>query len=355
MNQFLVACFVKFLRFLFLVFVVASEFELQHARHWPQFRKIDSVNWAATQSTLDCLTGTGSWQLNSSKVIIDNIYLHAPCPTIYATNNACNWTLDGNNLKYYWQAEPKCGVNLRSFDAPTMCALMENRGNMMVVGDSVSQHSVASWENKLLSNLEGKCPPDRGDKVRKIPGCGNFNLITVRNDYVNMIEKDFAEGKHKEETWIHTLAQYNVSLLVLNRGAHYKPDNIMLEEVNNTLHYIHTHHPHISIIWRNTPHGDANFKQHIFSPPLTSPPQLDGRYYYREFKPQSALVKALLDEHYPRVLYLDVFTSTVLRQDGHYDELHLCVPGIMDTWLQFIYNALLLMAEKHAQYVQEHA
>jgi hypothetical protein len=49
----------------------------------------------------------------------------------------------------------------------------------------------------------------------------------------------------------------------------------------------------------------------------------------------------LIRNHYPSVLYLDVFRPTVLRPDGHRDELHLCVPGIMDTWLQLLYNILL--------------
>jgi hypothetical protein len=33
--------------------------------------------------------------------------------------------------------------------------------------------------------------------------------------------------------------------------------------------------------------------------------------------------------------------ATVLRWDGHYDELHLCIPGIIHTWLQLFYNILL--------------
>jgi hypothetical protein len=125
--------------------VRSSEAESQPAYHWPQFHRVHDSTWNATQRSLQCLTSTGGWQLNNSKVIIDNIYLHAPCPVFYGVGNSCNWTLDGNVLKYYWQPESRCEVQIRPFHASTMCSLMKDRGNMMIVGDSVSEGAVKSW------------------------------------------------------------------------------------------------------------------------------------------------------------------------------------------------------------------
>lgn len=327
------------------------------SHHWPRFGRILDDTWATVQNSWRCLTSTGNWQLNSSRVIVDNIYVHAPCPIFYNWRNPCNWTLDGNNLKYDWQPEAHCGANLRTFDAPTMCSLMKGRGNMMVVGDSINELAVKSWVNKMLSGMGATTCPHEEDnlfapRVRKIPGCGDFGIIFVRNEYVSLTKHLVVEGKNYQNQWVDRLVENNVSLLVLNRGAHYKPDGTFVQGINDTLRYLTTQHPNISVIWRNTPHGDLNFDQHLFSKPLTTPPVLeyeDTRWHYGKFKHQNALAETLIAKHYPRVLYLDVFTSAVLRQDGLHDPLHPCVPGFMDSWLQFIYNVLLLLAENHAK------
>jgi hypothetical protein len=335
--------------------VRSSEAESQPAYHWPQFHRVHDSTWNATQRSLLCLTSTGGWQLNNSKVIIDNIYLHAPCPVFYGGNNACNWTLDGNVLKYYWQPEPRCEVQIRPFHASTMCSLMKDRGNMMIVGDSVSEGAVKSWHNKFLSDMEVTCPPTDDIAVHPVPDCHNFNIVGVRNDYVSLTEVDILTGKEYQFPWVSKLASHNISLLVLNRGAHFIDDEQLLREVNETLSHVTARHPHVNIIWRNTPHGNHDYKRTMFTAPLSSPPELDydsAPYHYGKFRHQNNLVEELIREHYPRVLYLDVFTATVLRLDSHYDALHLCVPGIIDTWLQFVYNALLLMAENHIKYIQ---
>jgi hypothetical protein len=236
---------------------------------------------------------------------------------------------------------------------------MKEKENILIVGDSVSHLSVLSWQNKFLSQMNTTCPKDNTIVEYPIPHCGSdLRLLYLRNDYLsNVTEERITESNH-EKPWLYNITHHNVSLLLLNRGAHYTGDDALLEGVNTTLHYLSVHHPHVSIIWRNTPHGTRDWGRFAMAPPLTSPPQLDynnAPYNYGKFKHQNSLVEKLIEEHYPRVLYLDVFTATVLRSDSHYDALHLCVPGVMDVWLQFLYNALLLLAEKHALFQTEHA
>jgi hypothetical protein len=50
----------------------------------------------------------------------------------------------------------------------------------------------------------------------------------------------------------------------------------------------------------------------------------------------------MLAANFPHVLYLDVFTPTVLRADSHLDMLHYCVPGPLDTWVELLSNVLEL-------------
>lgn len=146
-----------------------------------------------------------------------------------------------------------------------------------------------------------------------------------------------------EHKWWHLLALNNISLLVLNRGAHYEEDTKLLQDLNATMQFVITNHPHISIVWRNTPFGNRQYDKFVMAPPHQEPPNLppNAPYHYAYFKHQNQLVRKLIRTHFPTVLILDVFRPTVLRSDSHFDALHLCIPGIMDTWLLLLYNAFL--------------
>lgn len=58
---------------------------------------------------------------------------------------------------------------------------------------------------------------------------------------------------------------------------------------------------------------------------------------------QNELTEELLRSHYPNVLYLDVATQTNLRRDSHFDNIHYCFPGPIDSWILLIFNALKLI------------
>lgn len=45
--------------------------------------------------------------------------------------------------------------------------------------------------------------------------------------------------------------------------------------------------------------------------------------------------------YYPEVFFLDISRLTILRKDMRYDELHLCIPGIADTWLKILFNSFI--------------
>jgi hypothetical protein len=150
-----------------------------------------------------------------------------------------------------------------------------------------------------------------------------------------------------QNPWVSRLKELNVSLLVLNRGAHYEYDYQLLPGVNSTLRYLQENHPEVSVIWRNTPHGHFSPKEHFFDKPLLAPPNAaylrsaHPEWYYEEFEHQNRLVYELLQDHFPEVLHLNVFTSAVLRADSHQDPLHWCTIGPVNDWTTFLYNALL--------------
>ena len=140
------------------------------------------------------------------------------------------------------------------------------------------------------------------------------------------------------------------SLLILNRGAHYTNDTVFFQEVNETLFYVTSQFPEIGIIWRNTPHGDHLWKHHFFAEPLREDPVPNTSLHeYDLLGPQNLLMREFLEVHYPQVLYIDVFHAEVRRLDARYDAMHGCVPGPIEVWSKFIYNALLYI-QNNAEY-----
>lgn len=167
------------------------------------------------------------------------------------------------------------------------------------------------------------------------------------------------------------------NLMVLNRGAHFRNSTEVLRVLNNTLSYMQTHHPYISLIYRSTSPAHPNCSETAFAKPLEDYPRYAGwdpfprpgepawrdpllknlamepsiernydAYHWAEFYQQNQVVRAFLRRHFPRVLYLDVYPSTFLRPDSHMsseDCLHYCIPGPVDNWVVLFYNALSLV------------
>ena len=74
----------------------------------------------------------------------------------------------------------------------------------------------------------------------------------------------------------------------------------------------------ISVIFRNTPHGRQTSNNY---PPLEKPEEPWNNYHYPEFSRQNEIARDLIQNKFPSVIYLDFFTSTVLRVDSHKDPL----------------------------------
>jgi hypothetical protein len=315
-----------------------------------------------------CWATAGDWYFNSSVQIVDDINLYKPCLPYYGPKNPCAWMLDGPGLKYYWHPKSNCSIpegQYRSFDVEDFCDLMKDRGPLMVVGDSVSELSSLSFKNLIYSKTgirnctqsgtEG--PFDVTNSVPNVfPTCHNLRIYQMRDDYLSLSSSEaYATGNMSDYgafTWTENIGFLNVSMLLLNRGSHYVSDDLLLPQVNETLHFITTRFPHVQVIWRNTPHGHMLYKNYALAHPLPRTPANLNMYDesparnpwgYGHFRRQNNLVHELLQKHYPQVLYLDVFDPTILRADSRYNAIHPCVPGVYDTWLEMIYNALVLL------------
>ena len=337
----------------FILQIIASYFvQLIRSSHHHELvpflgERIPLAHWNRTQENLYYWAEHGRWTLHNI-TIIDDISLYRPCPVYYGPKNPCSWVLDGNALKYVWEIKSRKHDRyeniLSPFDYTVMCEIMENRGNILMVGDSVHHLHYLSFQNLFYVN-EGirTCPEERDT----LPNCHNLSLYYVRNDFLSTINSaviDETKGSSSQQyPWIDLIDEKNISLMIINRGAHYKPDEELIADINSTLHFIFSRHPNMSVVWRNTPHGHADYQRFIFAPPLEDDPNLpeNAPYNYGRFKKQNALVQEFLAMHYPFVLVLDVFLPTVLRPDSHYDAIHVCVPGPVDLWTTLLYNAFI--------------
>jgi hypothetical protein len=175
----------------------------------------------------------------------------------------------------------------------------------------------------------------------------NLRVRNYRNDYLSLSTKNV---DIKERTWIKELKYHNISLLILNKGAHFEENSIFIAKLKETMDYLQKNHSTMSIVWRNTPHGHLNFAEKFNEPPLSTPPLLSelDQYNYSHFEEQNRLAQEFISNRYPSVLIMDVFTMTALRADSHRDPLHYCIPGPIDSWVLLFYN-LLITIDKYAK------
>lgn len=180
-------------------------------------------------------------------------------------------------------------------------------------------------------------------------GCSDSMLTYLRHDYFMMSKEGDTYPHSTDPTyygagWPLIMHQLDTSLLIVNRGAHYVEDSVVIPEINNTLNALRREYgDKLSIIYRTTVPGHANWVAQYYAPPLKSASEADTQgYAWAQYENQNKLVRALLHEFHPEVLVMDVYPSTVLRSDGHATEdgLHYCIPGPIDQWVVFLYNIL---------------
>lgn len=332
-------------------------------------------------------------------------------PSFYGRSNMCFWILDTDSMRYEWRLAPGSCHGFDAFqqfsidrmceiltmsnphlthvptDASPACtggggggggdnddgcagAVSSRSGvsvssgvqNVMIVGDSMNEQlslalrSISYRGKGMPKPTTSLCNTYKPMRAFRFP-CAAANdsqavrLYTRRNDRLSFINHTIYDKRANmhEGDWFSQLGALNISLLLLNRGAHYVPDDVLLAEINTTMWQLQMQYPYISIIWRNTPHGHLSYQRHLGGPPLLQPPPQSelSKYNYNSFARQNTLVERLLSEHYPHVLFMDVFTSTVLRADGHYDPLHYCQPGPVYNWVYLLLNIITLVDDFH--------
>jgi hypothetical protein len=143
-------------------------------------------------------------------------------------------------------------------------------------------------------------------------------------------------------------------VILVNKGAHYDPDAVLLKEARAALSFITAAFPNATVVWRNTVPGHVNCSR--IAAPLSAPQNLSSygasAFHWADFAPQNELVQELIAREFPTVVYMDVYTAGVLRGDFHMsfyksppddsDCLHYRpgLPSPLDHWAEVLYNVL---------------
>ena len=190
-------------------------------------------------------------------------------------------------------------------------------------------------------------------------------LSYVRHDYATLNDQlyDATPSSTIHHQYEHPFIPYlyNHSILIINRGLHYKSNDIVLKQLNETITFILNKYSNIIIIYRSSVGGHYHWNTLAAIRPYTyteylsrhndlihKPPDEHMEWGWHLLYKQNELIKNLLIERlrtskYSRtqhVIYMNIHNMTSLRIDGHSDYVHYCLPGPIDTWNIMLYNIL---------------
>lgn len=325
-------------------------------------KSFSKQDWSKIQHEIDCMALNGTWTLNETlrKSIDPKIPYYetlaqlSPCynTKMYSVRNLCHHNLDGNSSFYYWKSASSCPVPVKRFSSLDFCRPLN--GNIMMVGDSMTEnmyHSLTNLEMFLRYGTQGHlhyaecCHQTRHCFV---PLCDK-KVYFMRNDNLSLTMVDLP-FLHKEnihqDSWFSLLEKRNISILILNRGAHFEPNNsLVCDEIRNTLNAIYENYPNMSVVWRSTSPGHYKFLEYFFREPLAEfnndimLPEHHKNYHYELFESQNAIVDHFLAREFPQVLRLNIFPMMNIRADCHMDGLHYCIPGPLYAWIDLMFSA----------------
>ena len=360
----------------------------------------DTSTWARLLLTLNDKFRNGKWQFraipfldpnfaNSTTMIGSKIYdndihrLYFPWPNfpcffehpsilLYGKGH-CSYA-SGNRAHYYHWTPNKSPESL-NWNPLQMCKVLNGR-NVLFVGDSMQSQFFFSYISahfgygihgtksspesveSLEANLNGKCyslcPFDSRNYK---DGCVMPVEINCGPELPSYSVSFVRSNEFSDFNWIGRIKTVNASVIFMNTGAHPRPDEELLTQLNNTFAYLFANFPGISVVYRNTPYGHPNCKIHTL--PLNESEKkniswngIPTSFKWDHFDEINDKVSDLISKKFSQILYIDIAHSTNYRADAHSFEnenhspdcLHYCIPGPTFEWVGFHTYALSLAA-----------
>jgi hypothetical protein len=311
--------------------------------------------WHSIHRVFQCWGKDGRWIDSAINTSYTDYRL--PITRVYSNVNACDKSSPQMaHISNIWHTGPNECLKHHELDTPKhkflqwnkeqMCKLINGR-NILFIGDSLNQLFYLTLVSALADD-DLVCPQSTcnfRDTVKIRCYDQPFTITVIRNDGVQVVKRSMNDPEAESREFLHLIDSLNISLAIMNRGAHWTPDEQVVEDLNITFRHFVEHYPQVSIIYRNTVPGHKDCQ----NPPdlLTEPqPEDDLPFHWGTFRHQNELIRDMIIKEYPTILYMDVYTPTILRKDAHLnhaDCLHYCLPGPIDTWVMYLYNFLRVL------------
>jgi len=268
------------------------------------------------RETGTCWANQGEWRVVAS----------SPSSYEWRPLNSCAQAA-GNASYFYYSQKTK----------PIACkTLLDLRVEKVIfVGDSLSLQHFEFFVHALTGDSGLRNPSNHSSKQTQacnfplaIPRhsrvCdGRLGVVFHRNDrlYLDDDERmDCHSGVNGtalvDTNWLFELEHFKTPLVVLNRGAHYEPDEFFLEGWKRALLRVHTLSPRAIVVARTTTPGHFGCEHH--NTPLAEPPPSQETqtwpFHWGLLPKQNSLLKSAIS---PDVLLLDIEHLAAFRADAH--------------------------------------
>ena len=264
---------------------------------------------------------------------------------------------------------PRTGV-LPEFDPVGFCGALP--GNVLFVGDSVSdgQYRLLQFQLGGLESSHTDWYPAHLEEFNtrvstiSFKACNGTKLFaSIRNDWIDARVPGSSYGSPTNgmrncmdgvinaycTPWLHEDLLNSFRVLVLNSGAHFRPDASYAAGLSATVQGLARYsHLHLHTIFRTTAAGYEGCHDHADDPPFASLQQAEDFlaahpwYNSAKFSEQNRIATDIFRG--ANFSVLDVYPSSAMRLDGHRDGggdcLHYRVPGLMPHWNRLLYAEL---------------
>ena len=255
---------------------------------------------------------------------------------------------EGNYESWEWKPQDDSCHFVR-WDRDQFCTLMRQQ-KILFLGDSLSQE--ASFSFGELMGL--RISVSRNGLPRG--GYPKYNLAGACNGTVeaNFHRADFIKPKIVAKE----LQERFPDVAVLNRGAHFESDSMLLQDMNETIGHIGAWQSRCTeagkrclLVWRTTVPGHPGCQNE--TQPVTNRSAMEHlidtdprsiAYNWPLFRHQNKLIEDALSNSNIEFEMLDAYHLNVLRPDGHriaFDDcLHSCLNSNLDVYAQILLHIL---------------
>jgi hypothetical protein len=220
-----------------------------------------------------------------------------------------------NKMWSNWEWKPSSNCSFPRFDADTFCQMAINK-TVAIVGDSISLDHYLSLSHLL--GIPQALPRARNKSALLVSKtCNGTSTVIGKRDF-----------------FLHNVGniidEFNPDVLVLNRGAHYTPNDKLADDLHRIIipslvdwqTQCKLQHRNCMFIWRTSVPGHPNCTQ--YTQPATSVEAMEAVieehgavFKWNAFKEQNELIMSILAESNLTYEIMDGYNVNILRPDAH--------------------------------------